>query len=82
MVGAGLEHFEGFAKGEITHDVEGVVVEPGGGVDWFSGEEGELRHEIVGVGCYAAFVISKRCGIGMLVDFYFTGVCGDGHLSR
>lgn len=29
VVRAGLEHVEGFAKGEITHDVEGVVIEPG-----------------------------------------------------
>ena len=63
VVRAGLEHVEGFAKGEITHDVEGVVIEPGGGVDWFTGEEGEFRHEIVGVVCYAAFVISKGCRI-------------------
>ena len=80
MVGAGLEHVEGFSESEIAHDVEGVVVEPGGGVDGFSGEEGELRHEIVGVGCYAAFVVAEGCRIGMLVDFWFAGVCGDGDL--
>ena len=63
VVRAGLEHVERFSKGEITHDVEGVVIEPGGGVDGFAGEECEFRHEIVGVGCYAAFVISKGCRI-------------------
>ena len=42
VVGAGLEHVEGFAESKITHDVEGVVVEPGGGIDWFTGEEGEF----------------------------------------
>ena len=61
MVGAGLEHVEGFAKSEIAHDVEGVVVEPGGGVDRFTGEEGKFRHELVGVVCYTAFVVAKGC---------------------
>ena len=59
MVRAGLEHVEGFSKSEITHDVEGVVIEPGGSIYWFTSEEADFRHELVGVICYAAFVISE-----------------------
>ena len=59
VVRAGLQHVEGFSKGEITHNVEGVVVEPCGGVYWFTREKREFRHEIVGVLRYAAFVVSE-----------------------
>ena len=50
VVVARLEHVEGFAKGEVAHDVKGPVVEPGGHVDRTAGEGGELVQELVGVG--------------------------------
>ena len=63
VVRAGLEHVEGFSKGEVTHYVKGVVIEPCRCVYWFTSEKGELRHEIVGVLCYAAFVVSEGYSI-------------------
>ena len=56
---AGLEHGEGFAKGEVAHGVEGEVVEPGGDVHGGVGELGDFADELVGVEDYAVFVVSE-----------------------
>ena len=54
-----LEHVEGFAEGKVTHDVEGVVVEPLRGVELAATEGFDLVDEEVGVAGDAGFVVPK-----------------------
>ena len=53
---AGREVMEGFSEGEVAHYVEGVVIEPAGGLDGLGGMTGELGDELGGVLCDAVFV--------------------------
>lgn len=56
---ATLEHVEGFAKGEVTHDVEAVVQEPIGGIDRLTREGCETFDELITVLESTDFIVSE-----------------------
>ena len=51
------EHVEGLAEGELAHDVEGEVVEPGCHIQWRTQTLGYCRCEERGVTVYLRFVL-------------------------
>lgn len=57
MTFSGCEHVEGFAEGELAHEVEGQVVEPGCYIQWRTQTLGYGGREDRGVMVYLRFVL-------------------------
>ena len=57
MAFARCEHVEGFAEGELAHEVEREVVEPGCYIQWRTQTLGNRRDEKRGVMVYLWFVL-------------------------
>lgn len=61
------EHVEGLAEGELAHEVEGEVVEPGCHIQWSTQTLGYRRREKRGVMVYLWFVLIKCFGAEAMV---------------
>lgn len=67
MTFSAREHVEGFAEGELAHEVEGEVVEPGCYIQWRAQTLGYRRCEKSGVMVYLWFVLVESFGAEAVV---------------